>query len=177
MLSLMILSFLSTLGGVFCRGYWSYAFTRLVTGVAAQVWIRRTNHLLCHCLLICMWKGLFILGFSLSVEIVGCKENVPLFSWVSYKNLIANFIHIPYALGQAFLTLLAYFFNHWRYIKTFLKTQINVHIHFQDTPNGHVSGSIGSDNFLVLHVRVSKVAFDKTETSHVCQHAAESIQR
>ena len=37
MLSLMILSFLSTLGGVFCRGYWSYAFTRLVTGVAAQV--------------------------------------------------------------------------------------------------------------------------------------------
>ena len=37
LLGLMILSFLSTLGGVFCQEYWSYAFTRLVTGVAAQV--------------------------------------------------------------------------------------------------------------------------------------------
>ena len=59
-------------------------------------------------------KGLFILGFSLSVEIVGCKEKVPFVNWVSYKNLIANFIHIPYALGQAVLTLMAYFFNQWR---------------------------------------------------------------
>ena len=37
MLGLMLLSLASTLSGVFCRGYWSYAFTRLVTGVAAQV--------------------------------------------------------------------------------------------------------------------------------------------
>ena len=37
LLGLMILSFLSTLGGVFCQGYLSYAFTRLVAGVAAQV--------------------------------------------------------------------------------------------------------------------------------------------
>lgn len=39
MLGMMILSLVSTLSGVFCRGYWSYAFTRLVTGVAAQVQI------------------------------------------------------------------------------------------------------------------------------------------
>ena len=36
-LGMMILSLVSTLSGVFCRGYWSYAFTRLVTGIAAQV--------------------------------------------------------------------------------------------------------------------------------------------
>ena len=37
MVAMMALSFVSTLGGVFCRGYWSYAFTRLLTGIAAQV--------------------------------------------------------------------------------------------------------------------------------------------
>ena len=36
-LAMMILSLVSTLSGVFCQGYWSYAFTRLVTGIAAQV--------------------------------------------------------------------------------------------------------------------------------------------
>merc|ERR1719422_249034 len=94
MLGMMILSLVSTLSGVFCCGYWSYAFTRLVTGVAAQ--------------------GLFILGFSLCVEIVGCKEGVPFLPWVSYKNLLANYIHIPYSLGQTIVILMAYFFNEWR---------------------------------------------------------------
>ena len=80
--------------GAFCRGYWSYVTTRLLAGMAAQ--------------------GLFILGFSLSIEIVGSQERLPGLSWVSYKNLIANFIHLPFALGQAALTLMAYFFNDWR---------------------------------------------------------------
>ena len=80
LLLLLLLSFSSTLGGVFCSDVWSYAVTRLVTGVGAQ--------------------GLFILGFSLSVEIVGSKERIPLINWVSYKNLMSNYIHSPYAFGK-----------------------------------------------------------------------------
>ena len=36
------------------------------------------------------------------------------FDWITYKVLLANFIHIPFALGQAILTLIAYYFNDWR---------------------------------------------------------------
>ena len=70
---------MTTLGGTFSQHYWSYAVLRLLTGVGAQ--------------------GLFILGFSLSVEIVGSKETLPCIPWASYKNVISNFIHAPYALG------------------------------------------------------------------------------
>ena len=94
LLAMIITSIITTVAGAFCRGYWSYVTTRLLAGLAAQ--------------------GLFILGFSLSIEIVGSQERLPGLSWVSYKNLIANFIHLPFALGQAALTLMAYFFNDWR---------------------------------------------------------------
>ena len=43
-LGLMILSLMSTLSGSFCRGFWSYATTRLVTGVAAQVIFLKFEH-------------------------------------------------------------------------------------------------------------------------------------
>ena len=123
-LGLMILSLISTLSGAFCRGFWSYATTRLVTGVAAQVIFLKSEHSWSQILsyiihlkpktYLLFLQGLFILGFSLSVEIVGNKETLPYLKWITYKNLLANFIHIPFALGQAFLILLAYFFNEWR---------------------------------------------------------------
>ena len=95
LLAMIITSIITTIAGAFCRGYWSYVTTRLLAGVAAQ--------------------GLFILGFSLSIEIVGSEERLSCLPWVSYKNLIANFVHLPFALGQAALTLMAYFLNDWRY--------------------------------------------------------------
>ena len=94
LLAMIITSILTTVAGAFCRGYWSYVTTRLLAGLAAQ--------------------GLFILGFSLSIEIVGSQERLPGLTWVSYKNLIANFVHLPFALGQAVLTMMAYFLNDWR---------------------------------------------------------------
>ena len=73
-------------------------------------------------------QGLFILGFSLSVEvflisinyqlclnssafttdrphqIVGMREGLPCLPWISFKVLAAIFIHIPFALGQVTVT-------------------------------------------------------------------------
>jgi len=94
LLVMILVSTVSCLAGVFCPEYWSYTATRIVIGLGAQ--------------------GLFIIGFSLSIEIVGAVESLPYLNWVTYKVLLANCIHIPFALGQAILTLLAYFFNDWR---------------------------------------------------------------
>ena len=88
-----MLSTVSCLAGVFCPEFWSYTVTRVIIGLGAQ--------------------GLFIIGFSLSIEIVGAKETLPYLDWITYKVVLANFIHIPFALGQAVLTLLAYYFNDW----------------------------------------------------------------
>ena len=94
LLVMIVLSTVSCVAGVFCPEFWSYTMTRVIIGLGAQ--------------------GLFIIGFSLSIEIVGAKETLPYLDWITYKVVLANFIHIPFALGQALLTLLAYYFNDWR---------------------------------------------------------------
>lgn len=147
-LGLMILSLISTLSGAFCRGFWSYATTRLVTGVAAQ--------------------GLFILGFSLSVEIVGNKETLPYLKWITYKNLLANFIHIPFALGQAFLILLAYFFNEWRSLQLAMSFVTLMQMIFwfpmAESPRWLLSKNL-SKRFINLIMKASKSNNSEVKTS------------
>ena len=70
LLVMILVSTASCLAGVFCPEFWSYTATRVIIGVGAQ--------------------GLFIIGFSLSIEIVGAKETLPYFDWITYKVLIAN---------------------------------------------------------------------------------------
>ena len=91
---MILLNSLPCLIGAFLPEYWSYVVFRFISGVGAQ--------------------GMFILGFSLSLELVGVRESPRCLPWVSYKALLANCIHIPYALGQALLTMLAYFIRDWR---------------------------------------------------------------
>ena len=75
LLVMIVLSTVSCVAGVFCPEFWSYTVTRVIIGLGAQ--------------------GLFIIGFSLSIEIVGAKETLPHLDWITYRVVFANFIHIP----------------------------------------------------------------------------------
>ena len=70
---MIVLSTVSCVAGVFCPEFWSYTVTRVIIGLGAQ--------------------GLFIIGFSLSIEIVGAKETLPYLDWITYKVVLANFIY------------------------------------------------------------------------------------
>lgn len=86
-------SSLGSLAGAFMPEYWSFLLTRVVTAIGAE--------------------GVFLVPFTLSMEIVGGKETMSLLPWVTFKTLLANTITIPFALGEALVPVVALFIRDW----------------------------------------------------------------
>ena len=57
---------------------------------------------------------MFLVGFTMSMEIVGVKERVPGVPWLCYNTLLANFFSIPLAFGELVVPLVAYVAKDWR---------------------------------------------------------------
>lgn len=90
----IICSSLGSLGGAFMPEYYSYVLFRMIAGAGAE--------------------GCFLIPFTLSMEIVGIKERVPFLPWVTYNTLLANFISIPLACGESFISAMGYAIKDWR---------------------------------------------------------------
>jgi len=83
-----------SLAGAFMPEYYSYVLFRMIAGAGAE--------------------GCFLIPFTLSMEVVGVKEHVPFLPWVTYNTLLANFISIPLAGGEAVMGGLGYVLKDWR---------------------------------------------------------------
>ena len=106
LLAAVLESCLAGLAGAAAPEFWSYTVTRQADTQCFHFHfvISISDHkeicFICWFLLGAGAQAMFILGFSLSIELVGSRETVPHLAWVSYKNLLSNGVHIPFALGQ-----------------------------------------------------------------------------
>jgi len=80
--------------GAFMPEYFSFVLFRMIAGAGAE--------------------GCFLIPFVLSMEVVGIKERVPFLPWVSYSTLLANFLSVPLAGGEASVAAFGYFIKKWR---------------------------------------------------------------
>jgi len=85
---------LGSLGGAFMKDYYTYVLFRMIAGAGSE--------------------GCFLIPFTLSMEVVGIKERVPFLPWVTYNTLLANFISIPLAGGEAIISALGFGIKDWR---------------------------------------------------------------
>jgi len=92
-LSIFTAFFGTGLGGVF-RVPWFYAITRIIAGAGAI--------------------GCFLMSFTLIVEILGKKSTIKFIPWhVTVFTFFGNIIAIPYALGEAANSFIAYMQPDW----------------------------------------------------------------
>jgi len=78
----------------FMPEFYSFTLFRLIAGAGAE--------------------GCFLIPFSMSMEMVGIKERVPCLPWVSYSTLLANFLSVPLAGGEALVSAFGYFIKKWK---------------------------------------------------------------
>jgi len=83
-----------SLAQAFMPEFYSFTLFRLIAGAGAE--------------------GCFLIPFVLSMEVVGVKERLPLLSWVSYSTLLANFLSVPLAGGEAVVSAFGYFIKQWK---------------------------------------------------------------
>jgi len=84
-------------GNLICVGMpnqWSYAIPRMF-GSAGE-------------------EGVFMLAFTMSLEYCGVIEHIPGFAWVTYSTVLANFISIPFAIGEALPVFYAMGLKDWK---------------------------------------------------------------
>jgi len=93
LLASAVLSSSFSLLGAFMPEYVSYTFTRFLTAVGAH--------------------GCFQMVFTISVEIVGNRQPVPVVPWVSYQTLLGILIQAPFAIGMGLISLVAMVIPYW----------------------------------------------------------------
>jgi len=84
-------------GNLLCIAFnntWGYAFPRMF-GSAGE-------------------EGVFVLSFTMSLEYSGVREHIPGFPWVTYSTVLANFISIPFAIGEAIPVFYAMGLKDWK---------------------------------------------------------------
>jgi len=74
--------------------HWSYATARILSSAGGE--------------------GAFVLAFTMSLEYSGVKERVPCLPWVTYSTLLANFIGVPFALGETIPVFFGKYLKEWR---------------------------------------------------------------
>ena len=74
--------------------HWSYAIPRILASAGGE--------------------GVFVLAFTMSLEYAGVKEAVPIFPWVTYSTMLANYIGIPFAIGESIPSLVAMGLKDWK---------------------------------------------------------------
>jgi len=96
--AVLIPAIICAAGGSLIQGFmpefYSFTLFRLIAGAGAE--------------------GCFLIPFVLSMEVVGVKERLPLLSWVSYSTLLANFLSVPLAGGEALVSSFGYFIKQWK---------------------------------------------------------------
>jgi len=84
-------------GNLICVAFddqWGYSFPRMI-GSAGE-------------------EGVFVLSFTMSLEYSGVREHIPGFSWVTYSTVLANFISIPFAIGESLPVFYAMGLKDWK---------------------------------------------------------------
>jgi len=85
------------IGNMICAGmqnHWMYGLARILAGAGGE--------------------GAFVLAFTMSLEYSGVVESVPCLPWVTWSTLLANFIGIPFAIGETVPVFLAMGLKEWR---------------------------------------------------------------
>jgi len=59
-------------------------------------------------------EGVFVLSFTMSLEYSGVREHIPGFPWVTYSTVLANFISIPFAVGESIPVFYAMGLKKWK---------------------------------------------------------------
>jgi len=59
-------------------------------------------------------EGVFLLSFTMSLEYSGVSEHLPGLPWVTYSTVLANFISIPFAVGEALPVFYAIGLKDWK---------------------------------------------------------------
>ena len=80
--------------GVGMPNHWSYGIPRILGSAGGE--------------------GAFVLAFTMSLEYSGIRERVPCLPWISWSTLLANFIGIPFAVGETFPVFFAMGLKEWK---------------------------------------------------------------
>jgi len=86
--------------------HWSYAIPRILASAGGE--------------------GIFVLAFTMSLEYAGVKEAVPIFPWVTYSTMLANYIGIPFAIGESIPSLVAMGLKDWKEFQAAVSAMIAV---------------------------------------------------
>lgn len=70
--------------------------------------------------------GTSITAFTMTLEIIGVRETVPLLPWVTVSTFLANFAAIPTAIGEVVPSLVAYGLTDWRVFQAVLASIIGL---------------------------------------------------